>query len=190
MTQSSQARDPIQETIIPSDKRLTSSGIHALQDIRAEGSRPGVTEETSRRQRMSLLVIGDGFVATHPLPAQGSLDIGRGDDAEIVIDVSSISRHHARITVGETITIEDLGSSNGTIARDQRLEVGTPVEISLGEVVDLGTVMIIVQARSTASRPRRIWTHGYFEARLEEECARVSRTGGRFALFRKTDASP
>src|SRR6185295_7087420 len=41
-----------------------------------------------------------------------------------------------------------------------------------------------VQSGSATSRPRRLWTHSYFEGRLEEECARAERAGGSFAVVR------
>ena len=43
----------------------------------------GVREDTS--QRLCLLIIGDGFVATYPLPDSGDLIIGRSDEADIAI---------------------------------------------------------------------------------------------------------
>src|SRR5207237_7755617 len=61
-----------------------------------------------------------------------------------------------------------------------------PEPIGAGEVVDLGSVMVIVQPRTSAGRPRRVWNHGYFEGRLEEECARAARsaTGASLAVIR------
>ena len=35
--------------------------------------------------------------------------------------------------------------------------------------------MVVVQQRSQPAQQRHIWAHGYFEARLEEECARAQR---------------
>src|SRR4029077_4135647 len=38
--------------------------------------------------------------------------------------------------------------------------------------------------RSMLTREWRIWAHGYFEARLDDECARAARSGATFALLR------
>jgi len=47
--------------------------------------------------------------------ADGENILGRGDDAAVILDSSTVSRHHARITIsGGTAHIEDLGSKNGT----------------------------------------------------------------------------
>jgi transcriptional regulator with GAF, ATPase, and Fis domain len=136
------------------------------------------------RRSLCLLVIGDGFVSTFPLPASGDLVIGRADSADVAIEVPSISRRHALLHVGSTIAIEDLGSVNGTYVRDAQLCRGHAAELSPGEMFELGSIMLVLQDSFTATRPRRIWTHGYFEGRLEEECARAERAGDPFAVLR------
>ena len=149
-------------------------------------------ESTAQRQlspdtqprRLCLLVIGDGFVSTHPLPTCGQLIIGRSESADVRIEGPSVSRRHARLHVATTIQIEDLGSANGTVVREVKLSQGCSAELTPGDVVELGSSMLIVQDGYSASRPRRVWTHGYFEARLEEECARAERTGAQFGLLR------
>jgi transcriptional regulator of acetoin/glycerol metabolism len=72
--------------------------------------------------------------------------------------------------------------------RNQALERGQTAEFSPSELVQLGGVMLLVQKRSHAPT-RRIWTHGYFETRLEEECLRAERFKTSFALLR-VEASP
>jgi DNA-binding winged helix-turn-helix (wHTH) protein len=48
--------------------------------------------------------------------------IGRDQEAVVWIDDESVSRRHARIHVGEGgVTLEDLGSKNGTSARGRRI---------------------------------------------------------------------
>src|SRR5687767_4656579 len=130
-----------------------------------------------------MVVIGDGTFATHPLP-NGDVTIGRSPSCNIAIDDDSISRRHAILHIGETVTIEDLNSANGTRVRGNKLEPGSLIVITVGELVGLGSLDIMLQLRSRPVRPRRLWTHDYFEARLEEECARVERSGTAFALLR------
>jgi DNA-binding NtrC family response regulator len=150
------------------------------------------TDNTSRRSkpavapsgRLCLVVIGEGLDATYPLPDSGKVDIGRGPDSEIRIDHPSVSRTHARLTIGAELVIEDRGSANGTRIRDRMLRAGASSEVSLGEPIDVGSVMVVVQQRSVQAHQRHIWAHGYFEARLDEECARAQRSGGTFAVIR------
>ncbi len=137
-----------------------------------------------RPGHLHLVVIGDGNFATHPLPAGATVSIGRSNQCDIAVDDKSISRRHAILNIGKTVTIEDLGSANGTRVRGNQLKPGHPIAIAVGELIGLGTVSVIVQHQSRPARTRKMWTHDYFEARLEEECAREERSGVMFALMR------
>jgi DNA-binding winged helix-turn-helix (wHTH) protein len=80
--------------------------------------------------------------------------LGRGPDSIEAIDRDTVSRRHARIFItADTVTIEDLGSKNGTRLCGRRLE-GT-VALSDGDEIRLGSVTLtlrVVQApRSTAT---------------------------------------
>ncbi|MCA9650696.1 MAG: FHA domain-containing protein [Myxococcales bacterium] len=58
------------------------------------------------------------------LLSAGSLLVGRDETAEIRLDVSGVSRKHARLTVeaGTQVRLTDLGSRNGTFVNAQRIE--------------------------------------------------------------------
>jgi transcriptional regulator with GAF, ATPase, and Fis domain len=133
--------------------------------------------------RYCLLVMGDGVSATHPLPDAGSMVIGRTRQCDVFIDDASVSRRHAVLRLGPTFTIEDAGSANGTRVGDAWLAPNQPVPVRPGEVIDIGSVMIVIQDRAGPQRHRRIWDHGYFEARIEDECARSLRSGASFAVI-------
>ncbi len=135
---------------------------------------------------LRLLVFSDVAMGTHPLPDSGVVVIGRSEEADIQIDVPSLSRRHAALHLGPTISIEDLGSVNGTRVRGKKLSKGELSEVAPGEAIELGSTTVVVQrySPSETQRPRRIWTHGYFEARLEEECARNVAGATPFALVR------
>jgi DNA-binding winged helix-turn-helix (wHTH) protein len=62
--------------------------------------------------------------------------IGRASDATIQCEASGVSRHHARIVVsGGDVTLEDLGSKNGTFMRGQRV---TSARLTDGDEFHLG----------------------------------------------------
>ncbi len=70
---------------------------------------------------------------------EGETILGRDPDATAFIDHTSISRRHARIVVaGETVTVEDLGSKNGTFLRGMKLV--SPSPLSDGDDLKIGSV--------------------------------------------------
>jgi two-component system, NtrC family, response regulator AtoC len=121
---------------------------------------------------LSLVVLGADQLVTHPLPASGQLTLGRSPKCDLPIDEKSISRQHAILRIGSEITIEDLASANGTRVGGVAIRPHTPTVIRQGESVELGETSILIQRRPLAYAPRRLWPHGYFEGRFEDECAR------------------
>ena len=74
---------------------------------------------------------------------EGENILGREPDAALCVDVSSVSRRHARIVVrGDSATLEDLGSKNGTFLGGEA--VTTPRPLSDGDRVRIGTVEMTV----------------------------------------------
>lgn len=70
---------------------------------------------------------------------EGENLLGRMDDAVAWLESPTVSRRHARIVVRQgRVTLEDLGSKNGTYLRDLRLKSAVPLadrdEIRLGDV--------------------------------------------------------
>ncbi|HEU4727838.1 MAG TPA: FHA domain-containing protein [Kofleriaceae bacterium] len=102
---------------------------------------------------LSLVVLGEGLLATHSLPATGSVLIGRSASCDIPISDRSISRRHAVLHVGEQLLIEDLASTNGTRVAGNRIPAGAPTHIRRGEPVELGAVSILLQRRTVAPPP-------------------------------------
>src|SRR5688572_14637983 len=146
----------------------------------------GITREAAATapssSGLTLLVVGDGAVSTHELPGNGTVVLGRAPTCDVMIDDPSVSRVHAVLQLGATLEIEDRGSANGTRVRDSRIAAGQRATFALEEPLGLGSVTVIVQRRASNVRPRRVWSHGYFEGRLEDECARAERFGQGFAL--------
>jgi hypothetical protein len=76
--------------------------------------------------------------------AEGVHIIGRGDQCDLVVPDSTVSRRHAKVTVcGTTAVIEDLGSRNGTFVRGHRLSA--PVDLTDGDDVCIGAVALSFQ---------------------------------------------
>jgi hypothetical protein len=71
---------------------------------------------------------------------------GRDDACALVIDASTVSRHHARITVvSGAATIEDLESTNGTHVNGTR--ISGPTRLSLRDELALGSELLQVRRR-------------------------------------------
>ncbi|MBX7079327.1 MAG: sigma 54-interacting transcriptional regulator [Nannocystaceae bacterium] len=133
--------------------------------------------------RRTLLVLGPGFQTSVPLGSSGRVTIGRASDNLVEIDEPDISRHHLVLHLGAEVTLEDLGSSNGTRVGGVAIAPGTRMPLPAGVPVELGSTMLVVQDRAIASGPRRLWPWDYFEARIEEECRRALRQGACFSIL-------
>jgi DNA-binding NtrC family response regulator len=144
----------------------------------------GSPEVSGATDKLQLIVSVEGEFTTHRLPASGAVTIGRAAGNFVRIEHPSISRSHAVLSIGTTLRVLDLESSNGTRVAGHRIEPNTPVEVAAGDAVELGGVMVMIQRVTAALPPRRILSHDYFEARVEEECARRARAGGSFCVVR------
>jgi pSer/pThr/pTyr-binding forkhead associated (FHA) protein len=78
---------------------------------------------------------------------QGENNVGRSTTSDILIDNPSISRHHAVLTLtGESLTLKDAASRNGTYVDERRLTREVPVTPE--SVMKFGLVKATVEVRS------------------------------------------
>lgn len=69
---------------------------------------------------------------------------GRGTECSLVIDATTVSRRHARITVlSGTATVEDLDSTNGTHVNGIR--ISSPTRLASEDTVALGSAVLLVK---------------------------------------------
>jgi two-component system response regulator AtoC len=139
--------------------------------------------EPSAPAGLRLYVTGAHAFSSHPLPASGSLTLGRGADCDIAIDDTSVSRLHAVLHIGAVLEIEDRGSHNGTRIGERRVADGQRRAVLPGEVVHLGSATLVI-FDPTPPRARHLWPHGYFEILVAQECARGAATRRPFAVLR------
>ena len=95
-----------------------------------------------------LLVVGRDAYATYDLPATGALTIGRGESNAVRVDDPLASRTHACLHVGDAMYLEDVGSVNGTRVKDRVVKPGERVRITIGETIQIGSSVLIVQRRA------------------------------------------
>jgi hypothetical protein len=78
----------------------------------------------------------------YPLPAGGTVSIGRHANNQILIDDPMVSRHHARLVWrGNTFLLEDLGSANGTWVNNVRIT--SPVALRAGDLIGLSQEILL-----------------------------------------------
>jgi pSer/pThr/pTyr-binding forkhead associated (FHA) protein len=77
--------------------------------------------------------------------AMGEHTIGRASDVLVSLPSSRVSRRHACVRVADSgVTIEDLGSKNGTYVGEQPID--GPVALHDGDRVTIGPVLLIFRA--------------------------------------------
>ena len=92
-----------------------------------------------------LVVRGLEHTLTRRLPKGGALALGRAEDADVqIVDVLA-SRVHARLQLGPEVTIEDLGSTNGTRLRDEIIPPFRPMPVQPGDAIAIGSTLLVVQ---------------------------------------------
>jgi two-component system response regulator AtoC len=116
-----------------------------------------------------LRIFGEGISIVHPLPRSGSLVIGRSKQADLQVDSASISRKQVVLYAGPPLELEDLGSANGTWVGNTQLTPGQRVAIHPGDVIEMGSVMMVIQPGDSASMPRRPLAESQAWSRKDEE---------------------
>ena len=86
--------------------------------------------------RIHPVVIGDGVIA---LPDK-TITMGRDSDCDLVLADHDISRRHATIeSIGGEHIVHDLGSTNGTVVNNKRVEQAT---LSSGDTIRVGKTIL------------------------------------------------
>ena len=117
--------------------------------LAAEGAAPGAVAAG--------LVLATSDGATLEIPAKDDVVIGREDPISDVfpdLDLTNyggldggVSRRHAVIhRSGGGLTIEDMGSTNGTYVNRKRIQPSVPQQIRAGDEVRFGKVALSVKA--------------------------------------------
>ncbi|MBI4704232.1 MAG: sigma 54-interacting transcriptional regulator [Deltaproteobacteria bacterium] len=87
--------------------------------------------------------------------------IGRAQGCDLVLADEHVSWRHARVVQGiDGVTIEDLGSTNGTavVRATSRTELGDEAALALstGDVIELGSGAQVCRLRLTIAEPERV----------------------------------
>jgi DNA-binding NtrC family response regulator len=124
-------------------------------DSGPDGFEPTRTHDYQRPSAAPhVLLFGEGWSRVHELdPNVREVLIGRGADCGLVVDDTSVSRHHLLLVLGDQPSVRDLGSSNGTLLDGSVLASGETRTLSPGSRIQLGAVTIVVYASSADPSP-------------------------------------
>jgi two-component system, NtrC family, response regulator AtoC len=116
------------------------------------------TEETQVREERhrvapSLLVSCATGAWAVPLAMGRPYVLGRAPECDVVIDDASVSRRHALLAVSGRITLEDLGSTNGTSIQGRKLVPGERGGLALGTVFEVGSATLVLQRTTSLGAP-------------------------------------
>ena len=136
--------DPKHPTYI---ETIPRRGYRIIAELTIDGLGPATASTPPVRFE---LVAEDG----RELPLKdGDNLIGRSPESGILLDTPKVSRRHARIVVaGDSASIEDLGSKNGTFVRGRRLE--GPVRLQHADEIQIGVNVARFRFRVIDDRTR------------------------------------
>jgi DNA-binding NtrC family response regulator/pSer/pThr/pTyr-binding forkhead associated (FHA) protein len=108
------------------------------------------------------------------LPDGVDVTFGRSRGATVHVESEKVSRMHAKISrKGDELTVEDLGSRNGTRVNGEKIE--GPVRITAGDEVQIGSIVAVVGMTSGLRRASPLADDFRGEARLVAEVDRAMR---------------
>lgn len=120
------------------DQELTGN-LDVVAHTRRGGAAPA-TGASASPEHPIIDVAGEKWLLTEPVTV-----IGRGHDADIVVDDTGISRRHVEFRItGSGVILTDLGSTNGTYVEGHRVDAATLVD---GNQIIIGRTPIL------------FWTH-------------------------------
>ena len=91
-----------------------------------------------------IVIVRSETLAGQRFPLERPKVVGRSSDADIIIDDSYASEFHLRVGVQDgDVTLNDLGSTNGTYLNGRRVTV--PTVITRGDSIQIGKTIFEVR---------------------------------------------
>lgn len=117
-------------------------GLFDVTSQTVKGAVAPMSSQTSAGGRPVIEVDGRAYILTGPVTT-----LGRGSDADIVLDDNGVSRRHAELRVDTSsgrnvLSVLDLGSTNGTFVADAPISHRA---LQAGDVVSLGHTRVVIK---------------------------------------------
>jgi len=117
------------------------------QMARSIGGHLGAGTSSSRRSKRQagelVVVRSEGQVGTR-VTVTDSIVMGRSPEADVLLDDPYASMFHLRLTMdGDTMSLADLGTTNGTYVNGRRAT--SPVVLNAGDSVQVGKTIMEVR---------------------------------------------
>lgn len=117
------------------DTSLSTGRFHVRSATRRGAVAPATSSVASSRHPI-VDIDGQRYLLTGPVTV-----IGRGSEADIVVDDSGVSRRHLEIRVTPAgVVATDLGSTNGTFVEGHRIDAATLVD---GNTITMGRTRLM-----------------------------------------------
>ena len=154
-----------------------------MTDQVVTGDATGLAGDIGASERAYLIVdTGGDRTRVIPLPEGAEVTVGRSRTATIQVDHEKVSRLHARVLRrGAQITVEDLGSRNGTRVNGARIEA--QARLSTGDEIAVGPALAVLALTTPLRRRPRLASDAELEDRLEAEVDRAVRYQRPLALL-------
>ena len=109
------------------------------ETIIANPGEMSILQKPARRAACLVQYSGSNLGKRYSLDSD-SITVGRSPKADICLDEPSVSRSHSKFIInGGLISIEDLGSSNGTYVNDKKLK--TVLQLNDQDIIRLGNIL-------------------------------------------------
>ncbi len=98
----------------------------------------------NRKPGSKIVVVRSETQAGLDFTVTDSVVLGRGDEADVLLDDPYASEFHLRLNAKDgRLVLSDLGSTNGTYVNGRR--VTTPIDLSRGDAVQVGKTVMEVR---------------------------------------------
>jgi two-component system cell cycle response regulator len=153
-----------------------------------------ITERPATHEACLVVIYGMDLGKKYNLD-KNTVIVGRSSKCDIQVDQESISRNHAKLlNSGKTISLKDLGSTNGTYVNDKLVEETT---LRDGDLIKIGRTIFKflsggnienayheeIYRLTTVDGLTQVYNKRYFLENLERELSRCHRYGRDLSLL-------